>query len=237
MVNKMTVSNVEIDVIKKSIKNMHLSVLPPDGKVRISAPMNAKDEAIKLFAITKIGWIKKQIDKFQSQLRQTEREYVSGESHYVWGRRYKLEVKYTKTANNIEIKANKLLLTVREASTSKQRENTMTEWYRAQLKERLPEIITKWEEVIGVKAEYFGVKNMRTRWGTCNTKDKRIWINLQLAKKPVECLEYVVVHELVHLLEKNHTQVFLNFMDKFLPDWRVTKEELNSFIMDRYMEE
>lgn len=235
MVNKMTVSNVEIDVIKKSIKNMHLSVLPPDGKVRISAPMNAKDEAIKLFAITKIGWIKKQIDKFQSQLRQTEREYVSGESHYVWGRRYKLEVKYTKTANNIEIKANKLLLTVREASTSKQRENTMTEWYRTQLKESLPEIITKWEEVIGVKAEYVGVKNMRTRWGTCNTKDKRIWINLQLAKKPVECLEYVVVHELVHLLEKNHTQVFLNYMDKFLPDWRVTKEELNSFIMDRYM--
>jgi len=233
----MIVSGVEIEVIKKKIKNMHLSVLPPQGKVRISAPLNAKDEAIQLFAITKIGWIKKQIEKFENQPRQTEREYISGESHYIWGRRYRLEIKHTKTANMVEVKSNKLVLTVREASTPQQRENVMTEWYRAQLKTKLPELVEKWEGIIGTKANLVGVRNMLTKWGTCNTKDKRIWINLQLAKKPVECLEYVVVHELVHLLEKNHTPAFIGYMDKFLPDWRVTKDELNNFIMDRYLEE
>jgi predicted metal-dependent hydrolase len=237
MVDKMVVSDIEIEVIKKSIKNMHLYVLPPIGDVRISAPMGAKDEAIKLFAITKIGWIKKQVEKFQNQQRQSEREYVSGESHYLWGRRYKLEIQYTKTANKVEIKGNKLILTIRETSTRLQREKVMTEWYRAEIKAKLPALIEKWEETIGVKADAISVKNMRTRWGTCNTKGKRVWINLQLAKKPITCLEYIVVHELVHLIEKNHTPVFIGYMDKLLPDWRVTKEELNSFIMDRYLEE
>lgn len=237
MGNRITVSGIEIEVIKKKIKNLHLSVLPPEGHVRVTAPLTASDEAIRLFAVTKIGWVKRQIEKFIGQPRQTEREYVSGESHYVWGRRYKLEIRHTKTANDVQIKANKLILTVRETSTQQQRENVMTEWYRAQLKLKLPELFKKWEARIGVTANDVGVKKMRTKWGTCNTKDKRVWINLQLAKKPVECLEYVVVHELVHLLEKNHTPVFVEYMDKYLPDWRVTKEELNSFIMDRYMEE
>ena len=154
-----------------------------------------------------------------------------------WGRRYRLELKYTKKANKVETKGNKLVLTVREASTQEQREKIMNEWYRAELKAKLPALIEKWEKIIGVKTNDFGVKNMRTRWGTCNVKDKRIWINLQLAKKPVACLEYIVVHELVHLLEKNHTPVFIEYMDKFLPGWRVTKDELNGFIMDKYFEE
>lgn len=233
----MLVSGIEIEVIKKNIKNMHLYVLPPMGKVRISAPIKASDESIKLFAIAKVAWIKKQIEKYENQPRQSEREYVSGESHYIWGRRYKLEVRYSNIANNVEIKTNKLILTVRESSSQSQRENVMNEWYRAELKEKLPLIIEKWEDIIGVKVNSFGVKNMVTRWGTCNVKDKRIWINLQLAKKPIKCLDYIVVHELAHLLEKNHTPVFLDYMDKFLPDWRITKDELNSFIMDRYVEE
>ncbi len=233
----MLISDIEIEVIKKNIKNMHLSVLPPTGKVRISAPLSAKDQAIELFAITKIGWIKKQIEKFENQPRQSEREYVSGESHYLWGRRYRMEIKHTKTANNVEIKANKLILTVRENSTQQQREKVMNEWYRAEIKAKLPALFEKWEEIIGVKADTVKVKNMLTRWGTCNVKDKRVWINLQLAKKPIECLEYVVVHELVHLLEKNHTSVFVEYMDKFLPNWWVIKDQLNSFIMDRYLEE
>ncbi len=236
MANKMMISDIEIEVQKKKIKNMHLSVLPPDGKVRISAPVNAKDESIKLFAITKIGWIKKQINKFENQQRQTERGYVSGESHYVWGRRYRMEIRHNHR-NNVEIKGNKLILTVRESSTTQQREKVMTEWYRKELKEKLPELVSKWEEPIGVQAEAVRVKDMLTRWGTCNTEDKRIWINLQLAKKPIECLEYVIVHELVHLLEKSHNSVFVDYMDKFLPDWRVTKDLLNSFIMERYLEE
>jgi predicted metal-dependent hydrolase len=233
----MIVSGIEIEVIKKDIKNMHLSVLPPMGKVRISAPLSASDEAINLFAITKIGWIKKQVEKFENQPRQSEREYVSGESHFLWGRRYKLEIRHNKTANNVEIKANKLILTVRENSTQQQRENVINEWYRAEIKAKLPSLIKKWEDIIGVKVNDYGVKKMLTRWGTCNVKDNRIWINLQLAKKPPECLEYVVVHELVHLLEKNHTTVFVGYMDKLLPNWRVIKDDLNSFIMDRYVEE
>ncbi len=233
----MIVSNIEIDVIKKDIKNMHLSVLPPMGKVRISAPLNASDDAIRLFAVTKIGWIKKQIEKYENQPRQAEREYVSGESHYIWGRRYILEIRYNNKANNVEIKGSKIFLSVREKSTPKQRERVMNEWYRNELKKRIPVLIDEWEQIIGVKATSWGVRNMKTRWGTCNTKEKRIWINLQLAKKPVYCLEYIIVHELVHLLEKNHTTVFVEYMDKFLPNWRITKEELNSFIMDQYVEE
>jgi len=234
---KMVISDIEIEVIKKNIKNMHLSVLPPAGRVRISAPVDTYDEAIKLFAIKKIGWVKKQIEKFENQLRQTEREYISGESHYVWGRRYKLEISHTKMANKVETKGGKIVLRVRETSTPQQRERIMLEWYRTELKAKLPPLHKKWEEIIGVKANAVSVKNMLTKWGTCNVKDKRIWVNLQLAKKPVECLEYIVVHELVHLLEKNHTPAFIGHIDKFLPGWRVTKDELNSFIMDRYLEE
>ena len=172
----MIVSNIEIDVIKKDIKNMHLSVLPPMGKVRISAPLNASDDAIRLFAVTKIGWIKKQIEKYENQPRQAEREYVSGESHYIWGRRYILEIRYNNKANNVEIKGSKIFLSVREKSTPKQRERVMNEWYRNELKKRIPVLIDEWEQIIGVKATSWGVRNMKTRWGTCNTKEKRIWI-------------------------------------------------------------
>ncbi len=234
---QMEISGVEVEVIKKNIKNIHLSVQPPAGRVRISAPVGAKDETIKLFAVKKIGWIKKQIQKFENQPRQSEREYVSGESHYLWGRRYRLELKYSKKANKVETNGNKLVLTVRETSTQEQREKVINEWYRTELKAKLPALLEKWEEIIGVKANAVGVKNMLTKWGTCNVKGKRIWVNLQLAKKPVACLEYIVVHELVHLLEKNHTTAFIHYMDKILPGWRVTKDELNSFIMDRYLEE
>lgn len=221
----MMVAGIKIEVVKKNIKNMHLAVLPPQGQVRISAPIHTGEEVIRLFAITKIGWIKKQVEKFQNQPRQTQREYVSGESHYLWGRRYKLQIKHAGATNKVEIKANQLILTVREISTAEQREKVLNEWYRANLKAKLPALFKKWEDKIGVKANFIGVKNMRTRWGSCNVRDKRVWINLQLAKKPFHCLEYVVVHELVHLLEKSHSPVFVAYMDKFLPDWRMVKGE------------
>ena len=233
----MNVSGIEIEVVKKDIKNMHLNVMPPSGKVRISAPYGTSDDAINLFAVKKIGWIKKQIENFKEQERQTERDFVSGESHYVWGRRYKLEVRHSNKANNIEFKGNKMILTVREKSTPQQRENFVYEWYRAQLKAKLPALVNKWEEIIGVHASSVEVKNMRTRWGTCNPETKKILVNLQLAKKPVKCLEYIVIHELIHLLEKNHTNKFIDYMDTYMHDWRVIKDELNSFIMDSYMEE
>ncbi|MDD3632099.1 MAG: SprT family zinc-dependent metalloprotease [Atribacterota bacterium] len=236
MANNILVSGIEIEVKKKNIKNMHLSVLPPDGKVRISAPLRIKDEAIRLFAITKIGWIRKQITKFENQPRQTEREYIGGESHYVWGRRYRLEINYYNHGrNNVEIRGNRLILTVREVSSKEQREMLMTEWYRKLVKEKALELIGKWGKIIGVKAQSVQVRNMLTRWGSCNVRKVRICVNLQLAKKPVECLEYVVVHELVHLLEKGHNSIFVGYMDEYLPDWRIRKNILNGFIRDRYV--
>lgn len=232
----LTINGIEVEIQKKNIKNLHLAVLPPKGKVRISAPNSMNDDAIRIFIITKLGWIKKQQEKYKNQLRQCEREYVSGESVYLWGKRYRLDVMYSNAYNNVKIKGNKLIFQVRGASTKDQREKVLNDWYRKNIKEEIPQLLEKWQKIIGVTANDWGVKNMKTRWGTCNIKDKRIWLNLQLAKKPFNCLEYVIVHELVHLLEKNHNKIFISYMDEFLPNWRKIKEELNSLILD-YMEE
>jgi predicted metal-dependent hydrolase len=235
-VKKLIINNIEIEIQKKKIKNLHLSVLPPKGRVRVSAPENMNEDAIRMFVITKISWIKKQQERFINQPRQSEREYVSGESVYLWGKRYRMEVVYSNICNDVQLKGNKLIFQVREASTIEQRANVLNEWYRERLKSEIPALIEKWENIIGVEVSDFGVKNMKTRWGTCNAEDKRIWINLQLAKKPPQCLEYVIVHELVHLIEKKHNKNFLSHMDKLLPNWRVIKDELNAFTLE-YMEE
>lgn len=227
------VEGIEIDVIKKNIKNLYISVLPPSGSVRVSAPLKMNDEVIKSFIMSKIPWIIKSQSRFKNQAVQAvqiERKYVSGESIYLWGRRYELKVEYVKTACKIDIIDDKLYFCVREKSTIKQRQSALDEWYRTQLKEQIPPIFEKWQDILGVKVLEFRIKKMKTRWGTCNINDKRIWLNLELAKKPPECLEYVVVHELVHLLERNHNKVFKAYMDKFLPDWRNIKDELNSFV-------
>ena len=205
---------------------MYLTVSPPLGKVRISAPIKAKDEVIKQFACSKLVWIRKQLLKIERQQRPSEREYETGESHYLWGEIYQLEIEYAGKANKVELDADKIILTVRESSTREQRAKLMNEWYRAELKAMLPALFEKWEKIIGVNSNEICVKNMHTRWGTCNVRDKRIWINLQLAKRPYSCLEYVVVHELVHLLEKNHSAAFWSHVDRLLPDWHATREEL-----------
>jgi len=235
-VENLRINNIEIEVQKKNIKNLHLVVLPPLGRVRVSAPQNMNEDAIRMFVITKISWIKKQKAKFKNQPRQSEREYVSGESVYLWGKRYRLEVIYSNSCNDVKINGERLILQVREASTTKQRANIINAWYREHIKKEIPPLIEKWQIMIGVMLSDWGVKNMKTRWGTCNTKATRIWLNLQLAKKHPQCLEYVVVHELVHLLEKKHNKDFVAHMDNFLPDWRTTKDELNGLILD-YMEE
>ena len=230
------INDIEVEIHKKNIKNLHLSVLPPQGRVRVSAPNNMNDEAIRVFIITKIGWIKRQQEKYKNQPRQCERAYVSGESVYFCGKRYRLDVIHSNVCNDVRISGDKLIFQVREASTTEQRANVLNAWYRENIKKEIPKLLEKWQKVIGVTADSWGVKNMKTRWGTCNVKDKRIWINLQLAKKYPECLEYVIVHELVHLLEKNHNKMFIGYMDEFLPYWRTTKDELNALILD-YMEE
>lgn len=229
MQTSMIIDGVNIEVVKKKIKNMRLTVSPPSGHVRLSAPLYTSDEVIRLFASNNMRWIKKQIKKFQVQPWPILPEYVTGEIHHLWGHSYQLQIEHTETTSNVRLESHRLIITVRADSTREQRKKVLNEWYRAQLKTRLPALFAKWERIIGVKASFVGVKNMRTRWGSCNVQKKRIWVNLQLAQKPFPCLEYVVVHELVHLLEKGHGLAFMAYMDKFLPDWRVLKDELNSF--------
>lgn len=220
-------SHIEIEVNKKKIKNMYLKVSRQDGKVSVSAPLRTKDDIIKRFVASKLDWIDKQVKKFENRKSLIDLEYKQDEIHYVWGKPYSLEIKY-ENKKGVEILDDKLILAIHKDSTIIQREKLLIEWYRKQLKERLPDLVEKWEYIIGVSIESVRVRNMTTRWGTCNTRDKRICFNLQLAKKPLRCLEYVVVHELVHLLEPSHNVVFKNHMDKYLPNWREIKRELNS---------
>jgi predicted metal-dependent hydrolase len=227
----MKVGNLLIDVVKKDIKNLHLGVYPPDGRVRIASPLKVDDETIRLFAISKLNWIRKKQAKFQAQPRLSPREYFSGESHYYKGDRYLLNVIYHSNAPKVIIRNKTYIdLYVRYGSLQEQREQVLTNWYRQQLKAQLPQLITKWEQVIGVKINDWGVKKMKTRWGTCNIQAKRIWLNLELIKKPQHCLEYVIVHELVHLLERNHGDRFQAYMSKFLPNWNFYKDELNCLL-------
>ena len=235
MIN-LNVGGIDISAEKKQIKNMYIRVIPPDGKVKITAPMSATEDAIRMFAVSRIAWIKKQRKKFVEQPRQAERRYVTGESYYLWGKRYRLDVVYSNVRNDISTSGQKIVLQVRKDSTPQQRASVMDEWYRDTLKSAIPPVFEKCERLVGVKAKEWQVKNMRTKWGTCNIQAKRIWLNLQLAKKTPECLEYVIIHELVHLLEKNHNDAFKGYMDRFYPNWRTVKANLNDQMLD-HMEE
>ena len=230
------ISGIEIEVQKKNIKNLHLVVLPPDGKVRVSAPMHLSDDSIKMFVRTKLSWIKKQQEKFEKQPRQSEREYVSGETLYVFGQQYFLRVMYSYKGNSLVLSGDEAILTVRKESTASQREAFVNEWYRELLKEQVVKLLPKWEEKTGLYCSSWQTKYMITKWGTCNTKTKKIWLNLQLAKKPIECLEYVILHELVHLKVKNHNSDFIAILDNHMPFWRETRKMLNDSKLD-YMEE
>ena len=228
--HQIKVSGFFINVERKQIKNLHLSVNPPNGKVRIATPINIDDDAVRLFAISKLGWIRKQQRKFEGQARQSEREFVSGESHYFLGKRYLLNVIYRKGNPEVIIHDKTHIdLCVRENSSHHQRQSVLTEWYRRQLKAMITDLITKWEKIIGIELNDWGVKQMKTKWGTCNIKARRIWLNLELAKKPEHCLEYIVVHEMVHMLERKHNDRYVALMDQFMPIWRAYRDELNHF--------
>ncbi|MDI6619545.1 MAG: SprT family zinc-dependent metalloprotease [Clostridiales bacterium] len=231
--NSITIEDIQIEIIKKNIKNLYLSVHPPYGRVRIAAPIMMDDETIRIFAISKLAWIKKQRSRYREQERQSKREFVSGESHYYEGVRYLLNVVYTNKKQRVETSQNRQIdLYVRDGSTVEQREKVMMEWYRSRLKDKIPDLIAKWERKMGVNVNSWGVKLMKTKWGTCNPYAKRIWINLELAKKNPRCLEYIVVHEMAHLLEKHHNERFRAYMDQFMPDWREIKAELNNLIFE-----
>ncbi len=229
------IQGIPIEIIKKNIKNMHLYVQPPDGKVQVSAPKHLSDESILMFVRTKIGWIKKQRIKFENQPRQTERQYVSGESFYVLGKQYFLQVEYSYKGNSLVLSGDKAILTVRKESTPIQRETFVREWYREILKAEIEKYLPKWEKKTGLYCDSWQTKYMTTRWGTCNVNTKKLWFNLQLAKKPIECIEYIILHELAHLKVKNHGDDFIAILDSNMPYWRETKKKLNEQILD-YLE-
>ncbi len=224
----MVISDIQIEVVRKDIKNLHLAVYPPQGKVRLATPMNFSDETIKLFTISKLGWIKKNQRKFIDQNREASRKYVSRESHYVFGKRYLLKIIEEDKPSKVVLKNKKLIeLHVRPGSTIEQRGSILNEWYRTELKKIIPELISKWESKMKVSLHSWGVKQMKTKLGTCNIESKRIWLNLELAKKPTQCLEYIIVHELVHLLERKHNDRFLALMNHYMPQWKTLRDELN----------
>jgi predicted metal-dependent hydrolase len=225
---KISIGDIIIDVVRKNIKHMHLSVHPPDGKVRISAPKRIDDEAVRSFAVSKLKWIKRHRARLKKQKHPLPLKYLSGESHYFRGKRYVLNVIYLSPPlpNKVKIRGEYLDLSIRKGSRREQRRRVLTEWYREQLKNEIPNLMKKWERKIGVRASDWGVRQMKTKWGSCNVTAKRIWLNLKLAKKPPRCLEYIMVHELVHFLEPSHNSKFKAYMDKFLPEWRSIEKEL-----------
>ena len=218
---------IAVDVVQKDIKNIHLSVYPPNGRVRISAPLRMDIDTIRVFAITKLGWIKQQQHKLNEQEREAPREYLDRESHYVWGKRYLLKIETHDGAPTVELKHSKMILRVRPAASPERRRDVLEAWYREQLKSALPPLLEKWETLMGVKAGHCFVQKMRTKWGSCSYKTGNIRLNTDLAKKPPERLEYIVVHELAHLLEPTHNQHFIALMDQFMPKWRFYKDQLN----------
>ena len=228
----MVVAGIPVEVVKKGIKNLHLAVLPPDGAVRVSAPVDLSDESIRMFVRTRLGWIRRQQEKFDRQPRQTERQFISGETLYVWGKQYFLQVEYSYKGNALVLTGNTAVLTVRRESTPKQREAFVNEWYRERLKVEIERLLPVWEERTGLHCSSWQTKYMTTKWGTCNVNTGKIWLNLQLAKKPVECLEYVVLHELTHLKWKNHGEEFVSFLDTHMPYWRETRKLLNDSTLD-----
>lgn len=227
MVAKIELGDIPVDVVKKDIKNLHLSVYPPAGKVRISAPLRMNLDTIRVFAISKLGWIKQQQQKLQAQERETPREYLDRESHYVWGKRYLLTVIESDEMSAVEVKHNQMHLRVRPGTSDEKKQAIVEDWYRAQLKQALPALITKWEPLIGVKVARFFVQRMKTKWGSCNPTSKSIRLNTELAKKPLECLEYIIVHEMVHLREPTHNSRFIALLDSFVPKWQFYRDALN----------
>jgi len=225
---QITISNIKIDVVRKNIKNIHLAVYPPTGRVRIAAPLRVDEDAIRLFAISKLGWIKRHQRKFEGQERISPREYKYRESHYFQGQRYLLNIIEADAPPKVVVRNKTYIdLYVRPETSIAKRHAIITEWYRKEFKKTIPEFVEKWEERMNVKVNEWQVKLMKTKWGSCTIEKKRVWLNLELAKKPIHCLEYIIVHEMVHLLERHHNEKFLYYMDTFLPNWKQVKTELN----------
>lgn len=228
MMETVNLGSMKAEVLRKRIKHMHLGVFPPEGIVRISAPEDVALDTIRVFAISKLAWIKSQQRKMQAQLREPERDYIDRESHYVWGKRYLLKLLEIEAPTSIELQHKKLILKVRPGTSMEKRQVLLDAWYREQVREAANPLLRRWESIMGVQAGKLLVQRMKTKWGSCNPTTGLIRLNTDLAKKPPEHLEYVVVHELAHLIEASHSERFMATMDKYLPKWRHYRDELNS---------
>lgn len=226
--HQIKVGDMRVEIVRKDIKNLHVGVYPPAGRVRVAAPIHLDDEAVRLAVVSRLNWIRRQQQDYEQQERQSEREMVTGESHYVQGRRYRLDVVERDSPTTVCLTNNTTLeLQVRPGTSREKREAALHRWYRERLREQIPRLVAKWEPIAGVTVADWRIKKMKTRWGVCNIRAQRIWLNLALAKQPVPCLEYVLVHEMVHLLERHHNYRFHQYMDCFLPHWRLLRARLN----------
>lgn len=227
MASQIKLGDIAVDVVLKDIKNVHLSVYPPTGRVRISAPKRMCTDTIRVFAISKLDWIKQQQQKLREQERETRRDFVERESHYLWGKRYLLVVAESDEPASIEVKHSRILLRVRPESDVAKRKAVVEEWYREQLKKAVPPLLARWQPLLKVSVERFFLQRMKTRWGSCNHQARTIRLNTELAKKPAECLEYILIHEMLHLLEPTHNARFVALMNQFMPKWEVLRQSLN----------
>ena len=227
MASQFKLGDIVVDVVLKDIKNIHLSVYPPAGRVRISSPRRMDLNTLRVFAISKLDWIKRQQQKIRAQERETPRECLERESHYVWGERYLLTVVQGDQSPSVELRHNQMVLHVRPGTTESKRLVIIEDWYREQLRLAAPTLIKRWEPLLDVKVGRLFVQRMKTRWGSCNPRRRSIRLNTDLARKPRECLEYIVVHEMVHLLEPSHNRRFIALMDRFMPKWKFHRAALN----------
>ena len=228
---QLTIGSLDVQLQRKTIKHLHISVMPPDGQIRVAAPESMTETAIRMAVIHRIPWIRKQQANFAKQVRQSTREMISGETHYLWGRRYRLEVIELDTIQNIahsvKLKGGKLILIISTGTSTADKSKILNEYYRTRLKARAPDLIHKWSEQIDVTASGWQVQKMKTKWGSCNIEEGRILLNLELAKKPLLCLEYIIVHELLHFKERQHNDRFKALLDTHMPDWRSRRDLLN----------
>src|SRR5680860_318504 len=223
----LTVRGIDVDVVYKDIKNLHIGVYPPMGRVRVAAPSRLDDDQVRLAVIQRLPWIKRQRQELQTADRQSQREMVTGESHYVWGSRIRLKVIERPGRPHIEVDGNRLLLYTRPDDTAEQLRALLDQWHRDQLRQALPELISKWEERLDLSVPKWSIRRLKTKWGSCNRESRHIWFNTELAKKHPDCLEYILVHEMAHYVERNHGERFTKLMDRYLPDWRSRRDQLN----------
>jgi len=224
----LSVRGIPVEVIRKAIKNLHLGVYPPHGRVRVASPLHLDDDAVRLAIVSRLGWIRRKQAEFQQQQRQSRREFVNGESHYFAGRRYRLHVTQESSRPSVRLLNNTTMaLRIPPGAGWRTREAVLNRWYRRQLREQLPVLVAAWEPKVGVRVDEVRIRRMKTLWGSCNPDAKRIWLNLELAKKPISCLTYVLVHEMIHLIERRHSDRFYELMSQFMPQWRLHRDELN----------